>query len=73
MADTLPGYQLPSQLVRDEEIDRIDRHCRAFIRIDSLRKVAVSPRVALMFRVPGIEETLRVFGTASIVDPGCRA
>jgi hypothetical protein len=35
--------------------------------------VAASPRVALMFRVPGIEETLRVFGTASIVDPGCRA
>jgi uncharacterized protein len=113
--DTLPGYRLPSQLVRDKEIDRIDRHCRAFIelspwatlatadadgfpdvsprggeqgfvkvldehrlalpdrpgnnRVDSLRNVAVNPRVALMFLVPGIEETLRVFGTASVVGP----
>jgi len=38
-------------------------------RVDSLRNVAVNPRVALMFLVPGIEETLRVFGTASIVAP----
>lgn len=38
-------------------------------RIDSLRKVAVNPRVALMFLVPGIEEVLRVFGTATIVGP----
>ena len=113
--DTLPGYRHPSQLVRDKVIDRIDRHCRAFIelspwatlatadadgfpdvsprggeqgfvkvldehrlalpdrpgnnRVDSLRNVAVNPRVALMFLVPGIEETLRVFGTASIVEP----
>lgn len=113
--DTLPGYRLPSQMVRDKEIDRIDRHCRAFIeispwatlatadadgfpdvsprggepgfikvldehrlvlpdrpgnnRIDSLRNVAVNPRVALMFLVPGIEETLRVFGTASVAEP----
>ncbi len=113
--DTLPGYRRPSQLVRDKVIDRIDRHCRAFIglspwatlatadadgfpdvsprggeqgfvkvldehrlalpdrpgnnRIDSLRNVAVNPRVALMFLVPGIEETLRVFGTASIAAP----
>jgi uncharacterized protein len=113
--DTLPGYRLPSQMVRDKEIDRIDRHCRAFIqispwamlatadadgfpdvsprggepgfvkvldehrlalpdrpgnnRVDSLRNVAANPRVALMFLVPGIEETLRVFGTASIVEP----
>jgi PPOX class probable FMN-dependent enzyme len=111
--DTLPGYRPPSQVVRDKEIDRIDRHCRAFIalspwatlasadadgfpdvsprggkpgfvkvldehrlalpdrpgnnRIDSLRNVAVNPRIALMFLVPGIEETLRVFGTASVV------
>ncbi len=111
----LPGYRAPSQLVLDKEIDRIDRHCRAFIelspwatlatadadgfpdvsprggepgfvkvldehrlalpdrpgnnRTDSLRNVAANPRVALMFLVPGIEETLRVFGTAEIVAP----
>ncbi|SEP24980.1 MSMEG_1061 family FMN-dependent PPOX-type flavoprotein [Trujillonella endophytica] len=38
-------------------------------RIDSLRNVAANPKVALMFLVPGIEETLRVFGTARIVAP----
>ncbi len=110
------GYREPPQVVRDKEIDRIDRHCRAFIelspwatlatadadgfpdvsprggepgfvkvldqhrlalpdrpgnnRVDSLRNVLANPRVALMFVVPGIEETLRVFGTASLVtDP----
>jgi PPOX class probable FMN-dependent enzyme len=39
-------------------------------RIDSLRNVGVNPRVALMFLVPGIEETLRVYGTATVVEPG---
>ena len=38
-------------------------------RIDSLRNVATNPRVALMFLAPGIEEVLRVFGTATIVGP----
>ncbi len=38
-------------------------------RIDSLRKVLVNPKVALMFVVPGIEETLRVYGTAAVRDP----
>ena len=28
-----------------------------------------NPRVALMFLVPGVEETLRVFGAASVVGP----
>jgi PPOX class probable FMN-dependent enzyme len=39
-------------------------------RIDSLRNVAANPRVALLFFVPGIEETLRVFGTATLLPPG---
>ena len=39
-------------------------------RIDSLRNVLVNPKVALMFVVPGIEETLRVYGTAAVVEPG---
>jgi PPOX class probable FMN-dependent enzyme len=38
-------------------------------RTDSLRNVLANPRVALMFLVPGIEETLRVFGTATLVGP----
>jgi uncharacterized protein len=38
-------------------------------RVDSLRNVAANPRVALLFFVPGIEETLRVFGTAVTTPP----
>jgi PPOX class probable FMN-dependent enzyme len=36
-------------------------------RIDSLRNLAANPRAALLFFVPGIEETLRVYGTTSLV------
>jgi uncharacterized protein len=39
-------------------------------RLDSLRKVAVNPRVALLFFVPGVEETLKVFGTAELLAAG---
>ena len=39
-------------------------------RVDSLRKLAANPRAALLFFVPGIEETLRVFGTAELVPAG---
>jgi PPOX class probable FMN-dependent enzyme len=113
--DALPGYGPASQLVLDKVIDRVDRHCRAFIEIspwavlatadadgfpdvsprggepgfvkvldehrlalpdrpgnnrtDSLRNVVGNPRVTLMLVVPGIEETLRVYGTASLVGP----
>ncbi|MGY1820699.1 MSMEG_1061 family FMN-dependent PPOX-type flavoprotein [Geodermatophilus sp. SYSU D00079] len=38
-------------------------------RVDSLHNVAANPRAALMFLVPGIEETLRVYGTAAIAAP----
>jgi uncharacterized protein len=38
-------------------------------RVDSLRNVVSNPRVALLFLVPGIEETLRVYGTAEVVGP----
>jgi len=36
-------------------------------RVDSLRNLADNPRAALMFFVPGIDETLRVYGTATMV------
>jgi len=36
-------------------------------RIHSLRNLAANPRAALLFFVPGIEETLRVYGTTSLV------
>lgn len=39
-------------------------------RLDSLRKVAANPRVALLCLVPGIDETLRVFGRAELLAAG---
>jgi PPOX class probable FMN-dependent enzyme len=36
-------------------------------RVDSLRKVTANPKVALLFFVPGIEETLKVFGTTQLL------
>jgi PPOX class probable FMN-dependent enzyme len=38
-------------------------------RVDSLRNVAANPRAALMFLVPGIEQTLRVYGRATLLHP----
>ncbi|CAG2148581.1 pyridoxamine 5'-phosphate oxidase family protein [Cupriavidus numazuensis] len=39
-------------------------------RIDSLRNIVADPRVGLLFVIPGINETLRINGTARIsVDP----
>ena len=39
-------------------------------RIDSLRNIVADPRVALLFLIPGIGETIRVIGRASIsTDP----
>lgn len=37
-------------------------------RIDSLTNVVADPRVGLLFLVPGVEETLRVNGTAELRD-----
>ena len=38
-------------------------------RVDSLRNLAVNPRAALMFFVPGIDETLRVYGRTALHGP----
>jgi uncharacterized protein len=39
-------------------------------RIDSLRNIIRDPRVALLFLIPGVGETIRVIGRASIsIDP----
>jgi PPOX class probable FMN-dependent enzyme len=43
-------------------------------RIDSLRNIVRDPRVALLFLVPGVGETVRVNGTAVLsIDPDLRA
>ena len=36
-------------------------------RLDSLRNLVSNPRAALMFLVPGIDETLRVYGTTTLL------
>lgn len=38
-------------------------------RVDSLRNLAANPHAALMFFVPGIDETLRVYGTTQLLPP----
>ena len=38
-------------------------------RVDSLRNLVANPRAALLFFVPGIEETLKVFGTTQLLGP----
>jgi uncharacterized protein len=38
-------------------------------RVDSLRNLSSNPRAALMFFVPGIDETLRVYGTTTLHAP----
>src|SRR5919205_1306754 len=38
-------------------------------RVDSLRNLAGNPRAALMFLVPGIDETLRVYGRTALHGP----
>jgi len=55
--------------VRDEKTLLIpDR--RGNNRIDSLRNIVGDPRVALLFLIPGVGETIRVIGRASIsTDP----
>lgn len=43
-------------------------------RLDGLRDLLEDPRVSLLFLVPGVDETLRVHGTARITtDPALRA
>ena len=38
-------------------------------RVDSLRNLSANPRAALMFMVPGIDETLRVYGRTALHGP----
>lgn len=43
-------------------------------RIDTLRNIVADPRIALLFLIPGVGETLRVNGTAVVsVDPALLA
>ncbi|WP_137925714.1 pyridoxamine 5'-phosphate oxidase family protein [Cupriavidus sp. 2SB] len=60
-----PGFV---QILDDRTLLLPDR--RGNNRIDSLRNIVADPRVGLLFMIPGINETLRVSGIATIsVDP----
>tara|TARA_R110002072_G_scaffold242228_3_gene400993 strand:+ start:600 stop:1220 length:621 start_codon:yes stop_codon:yes gene_type:complete len=69
--DCSPRGDATGQLLRILD----DRHIalpdgRGNNRIDSLRNIVTDPRVALLFLIPGIEETLRVNGRARLTtDP----
>lgn len=57
------------RVVDDRTIVVPDR--RGNNRIDSMRNLIHDPRIALLFLIPGVSETLRVMGRATIsTDPG---
>lgn len=56
------------RVIDDRTIALPDR--RGNNRIDSLRNLLTDPRVALLFLIPGVSETLRIMGRATIsTDP----
>ncbi len=56
------------KIIDEKTIEFPDR--RGNNRIDSLRNIVRDPRVSLLFMIPGVGETIRINGTASIsVDP----
>ena len=74
LPDASPRGDLPGfvQVLDDGRLLLPDR--RGNNRIDSLLNLVADPRVALIFFIPGVGETLRVNGTAVIsADPALRA
>jgi PPOX class probable FMN-dependent enzyme len=68
--DASPRGDPPGFVAVQDEKTLLIPERRGNNRIDSLRNIIVDPRVALIFLIPGVGETLRVNGTASItVDP----
>ncbi|NKI93126.1 pyridoxamine 5'-phosphate oxidase family protein [Rhizobacter sp. SG703] len=63
------GDPAPLVTVQDEHTLLLPER-RGNNRIDSLRNIVADPRVALLFMIPGVGETLRVNGRAHLsVDP----
>jgi PPOX class probable FMN-dependent enzyme len=68
--DVSPRGDGPGFIVVEDERTLLIPDRRGNNRIDSLRNILADPRVALLFLIPGIGETLRVNGRAAIsVDP----
>jgi hypothetical protein len=68
--DASPRGDAPGFVVVEDEKTLLFPDRRGNNRVDSLRNIVADPRVALLFLVPGIGETLRVNGRAEIrTDP----
>jgi PPOX class probable FMN-dependent enzyme len=72
--DASPRGDAPGFVVVQDEHTLLLPDRRGNNRIDSLRNVIADPRVALLFMVPGVNETLRVNGRAHVsIDPALLA
>jgi PPOX class probable FMN-dependent enzyme len=69
--DASPRGDAPGFVAVENEKTLLIPDRRGNNRVDSLRNIIADPRVALLFLVPGIGETLRINGRAEIrTDPG---
>ncbi|WP_371867408.1 pyridoxamine 5'-phosphate oxidase family protein [Pseudoduganella guangdongensis] len=64
--DASPRGDTPGFVVVEDEQTLLLPDRRGNNRIDSLRNLIADPRMALLFLIPGLGETLRVNGTARI-------
>ncbi|WP_174247653.1 pyridoxamine 5'-phosphate oxidase family protein [Undibacterium sp. KW1] len=68
--DASPRGDAPGFIVVEDEKTLLLPERRGNNRVDSLRNILFDPQVALLFLIPGVGETLRVNGKASIsVEP----
>ena len=72
--DASPRGDAPGFVVVENETTLLLPERRGNNRADSLRNIVADPKVALLFLIPGLGETLRVNGRASIsIDPALLA
>ena len=64
--DASPRGDAPGFIVVEDETTLLLPERRGNNRVDSLRNILADPKVALLFLIPGLGETLRVNGRASI-------
>lgn len=64
--DVSPRGDPPGFVAVEDEKTLLLPERRGNNRVDSLRNILTDPRVALLFLIPGVGETLRVSGKASI-------
>lgn len=72
--DASPRGDPPGFVAVEDEKTLLMPDRRGNNRVDSLRNIVADPRVALLFLIPGVGETLRVNGRATLTtDPTLRA